>query len=153
MRSNIEIRSLEISHLRTVFEMGRESIEPQSLASFDWSPELLAKAYSKNEFLQLGAFIKKKLIGYLIALQLEKDGAVKILGLGINKDFRDKVSSKKNSELIGEVELQLLTRLVELLDGVNNVVVAVPANDEYLFSIFEKIGFVKSQSFVEMKLP
>jgi hypothetical protein len=150
MRYNIEIRPLEICHLKMVHEMGRETIEAQSLASFDWTPEMLAKAYAMNESLQLGAFIKKKLIGYLIALQLEKDGPVKILGMGIVKDFRNK-ERNKNNELIEEIELKLLTHLMQLIKETSSIVIAIPNQNEYLSSVFKKVGFVKSQLIVEMK--
>ena len=137
MRYKIEIRPLEICHLKTVYEMGRETIELQSLASFDWTPEMLAKAYAQNENLQLGAFIKKKLIGYLIALQ--KDGAIKILGIGVVEKFSN-----------AEIELQLIRKLIELTQG-TSIVVAIPNQNEFLLSVFEKVGF-QSQTIVEMKV-
>jgi len=149
MRYKIEIRPLEIAHLKQVYEMGIEeketieAIEPQSLTSFDWTPEMLAKAYANNENLQLGAFIKKKLIGYLIALQLEKDAPIKILGMGVIKKFC-------NSEF-EEVEHRLLVQFIELAKG-KNVVAVIPDQNEYLLSIFKKINFTRTRSISEMKL-
>ena len=147
MRYKIEIRPLETSHLKTVYEMGRETIEPRSLASFDWTPEMLAKAYAKNENLQLGAFIKKKPVGYLIALQLEQDGPVKILGIGIAEDFRNKNHNKDNEE----IELKMLAQLIQSTKGVNDIVVAIPNENESLCSVFEKIGFTASRLTTEMR--
>ena len=152
MRYKIDLRSLEISHLQTVYEMGKEIIEPQSLASFDWTPEMLAKAYTKNENLQLGAFAKKKLVGYLIALQLEENGPVKILGIGVAKDFRNK-EVKRNHKENEEIEFSLLARLVELLKGRCSCLHIVETECILsLYKIFEKIGFTRTGSISEMKM-
>ena len=118
MWNKIEIRPLEICHLKMVYEMGIGLFD-----LFDWTPEMLAKAYSKNENLQLGAFVKKKLVGYLIALQLEKDGPVKILGTGLIEKF----CNRKDSETI---KLEMIARLSELANS-TDIITASPTHNQH----------------------